>query len=351
MFIISVLSLLALTIASYVVGSIVVNKHNSTTQEAIDREINQPRPDTYAIEQYQARIMSSASYKLVSLVFAIATVVTVVLNSYTIVSAGHVKVPVLFGEVQDAQLTEGLQFPVNPLLEFVSYDIRDITTTIDQIEVPSQDKLKSTMDVSIVFAVASHAAPKMYQTAGKLEEAYNKYVVPKARSLLREAGKTVEQSQDFFKDEVQARLQGDLEAGLREYLEPKGFVIKAVLIRDIDLPKVVRDAIVKTKERQEEIEQEKAALAKVEQQALQQVKQAEAANAAATQNAEAKQKMADAIAYEKLAVAKAVAEGNNLINKSLTGQLIEYKKAEQWNGVLPKMTGGVVPMFNVGDLK
>ncbi len=64
-------------------------------------------------------------------------------------------------------------------------------------------------------------------------------------------------------------------------------------------------------------------------------------NEIAEAEAEARKKEAEAegLANSILIEAKAKAEANEIINKSLTKDLIEYYKIEQWNGELPKVTG------------
>ena len=48
--------------------------------------------------------------------------------------------------------------------------------------------------------------------------------------------------------------------------------------------------------------------------------------------------------------AEAEAAANDLINKSLTDKVIENKKIEKWNGVLPKVTGSSGTFVDMGDL-
>jgi regulator of protease activity HflC (stomatin/prohibitin superfamily) len=49
---------------------------------------------------------------------------------------------------------------------------------------------------------------------------------------------------------------------------------------------------------------------------------------------------ADAQAYQILAEAKAKAEGNDLIAKSLTAEFITYTQWQQWDGRLPSTVMG-----------
>jgi hypothetical protein len=48
--------------------------------------------------------------------------------------------------------------------------------------------------------------------------------------------------------------------GMREYLEPKGVEVQAVLIRDIRLPPFIVKAIEAKKEREQEVEKQRAEL-------------------------------------------------------------------------------------------
>ncbi len=266
-------------------------------------------------------------------------VLLVVFNSYTTVEAGHNKVATLFGKVQPKPYPEGLHI-VNPLLNFVSFDLRQLTYTWEKVQVPSQDKLKTSMDISVTFRLDGDRTPQILQQTGMLEDVVNKHVTPKVRSLLREAGKTVKQSQDFYLDSVQQELQVYMEDGLKTYLEPKGVIVIAVLFRDITLPNVVTSAVIQTKERQEQLEREKAQLMIVEQQAQQQVKNAEAREMAAIADANAKRTQADAEAYRIAKEAEAQAKANELLAKSVTPVLIQYNAIQKWDGAYPKTLMG-----------
>lgn len=266
-------------------------------------------------------------------------VMSIILNSYTTVEAGHTKVATLFGKVQPEPYPEGLHI-VNPLLNFVSFDVRQLTYTWEKVQVPSQDKLKTSMDISITFQLKADKTPEILQETGMLKDVVDKHITPKVRSLLREAGKTVPQSQDFYQDTVQQSLQIYMEDGLKEYLEPKGLTVKAVLFRDITLPEVVTLAVIQTKERQEQLEREKAQLKIVEQQAQQEVKKAEAQEMAAKANANAKRTQADAEAYRIAKEAEAQANANQQLAKSVTPDLIRYNAVEKWNGAYPQTLMG-----------
>jgi regulator of protease activity HflC (stomatin/prohibitin superfamily) len=289
--------------------------------------------------------MMNKSTPIVSIIIS-AVIVLIAMNSYITVKAGHNKVATLFGNVENKPYEEGFHI-VNPLLDFTVFDLRQLTYTWDKIQVPSQDKLKTSMDVSVTFRLDGSRTPMIFQEIGNLEDVVAKHITPKVRSLLREAGKTVAQSQDFYIDSVQQELQLYTEQGLKEYLDPKGVIVEAVLFRDITLPQVVTSAVIQTKERQEQLEREKAQLKIVEQQAQQQVKQAEAREQAAISDANAKRTQADAEAYRILKEAEAQASANEVLARSVTRELIEYNSVQRWNGSYPQTllsgdSGGVI---------
>ena len=253
----------------------------------------------------------------------------------TTVPPGHNAVATLFGEVQPEPYKEGFHL-VSPLLSFTEFDLRQQTHTWKEVAVPSQDKLKTSMDVSVTFRIEPAATPRILQETGHVDDVIAKHVTPKVRSLLREAGKSVARSQDFYLEAVQQELQVYMEEGLTSYLAPRGVIVEAVLFRDITMPQVVHNAVIQTKERQEQLEREKAQLQIVEQQAQKQVKEAQAREQAAIADANAKRTQADAEAYRIRAEAEARAEANRLLADSVTPALLHYNQVERWNGAYPR---------------
>ena len=199
---------------------------------------------------------------------------------------------------------------------------------------------------------AGSSASNVKQTVGSLQDLETTFLVVKARSLIRELGKGILQSQDFFLDSVQQQMQVDATIQLSEFMSSKGVVVHEVLFRDVTLPLVVSNAIIETKQRQEQVNQEKAALQIVEQKSRQVVVQAKAQEDAALSTANKKRTLADANAYEILTAARAKAEGNDLVKRSITPTLIEYVKATSWDGKYPTtMMGNDTPILMTMPVK
>jgi hypothetical protein len=51
-----------------------------------------------------------------------------------------------------------------------------------------------------------------------------------------------------------------------------------------------------------------------------------------------------------MAEAEAQAKANELLARSITGTLVQYEMTKRWNGQMPQVTGGAMPMFQLPGL-
>jgi len=279
----------------------------------------------------------ASSIKLLGYGCLSGSLILAILSFLITVPAGHVKVASLFGKVQDRTYLEGLHI-VNPLLAFTAFDLRQKTHK-EQAGIPAEDKLITNMDVSVQYRTIGDMAPDILRNTGTTQSLIRVHMIPKLRSILREQGKGVEKSQDFFRESIQRQLQETLQSGLSEFLAPKGLQVETVLIRDVQLPQVIKVAIEETKKREQEVLKQQAELERFATEQDQKVKQAESELKAAKLEAEKIRELADAEAYKI-----------DVINKTLENSpnYIELKKVEQWNGVLPVYSGGEnIPMLDL----
>ena len=223
------------------------------------------------------------------------------------VPPGRVGVATLFGNVVQEGFTQGIHVPVNPLYGWTMFDARE-KTHIETANVPSQDQLQTRLDVSVQYRIDAVMAPRILEETGDAESAVRVHLVPKLRSLLREQGKSIKRAEDFFLEATQDTLQTALTEGLKDYLQPKGITVTAVLIRDITLPPFIVEAIEQKKEREQAVERERAELERVRTELQQQVARAEAGKSAAESEAARKRTLADATAYEITQINNAIAK-------------------------------------------
>ena len=179
--------------------------------------------------------------------------------------------------------------------------------------VPSQDQLQTKIDVSVQYRLISSDTPRILQETGGFENVRAVHIVPKLRSLIREQGKTIKRAEDFFLEATQTTLQTALLEGLKDYLRPKGVDVEAVLIRDISLPPFITKAIEAKKEREQEVEKQKAELERFTTEQEQIVAAAEAEKNAAAAQAEKRRLLADAQAYEISKINDAIGRNPNYV--------------------------------------
>ena len=239
-------------------------------------------------------------------IVVIGILILIGMNFYKTVPPGRVGVATLFGSVQSNVYEQGLHIPVNPLYRWVLFDARQ-QTHMETANVPSQDQLQTKLDVSVQFRIDGSMAPEILQNTGDASAAVRVHLIPKLRSALREQGKSIKRAEDFFLEATQETLQVALTDNLKNFLAPKGIIVSAVLIRDIQLPQFIVAAIEKKKEREQAVEQERAELERVRTELQQHVARAEAGFQAAEQEAARKRVLADATAYEITQINKAIA--------------------------------------------
>ena len=223
------------------------------------------------------------------------------------IDVGHVGVATLFGDVRQDTYPEGLHFPVNPLYKWTVYDARQKTHK-EKARVPSQDQLTTEVDISVQYRINGEMAASILQKTGTAEDVIRVHLVPNLRSLLRELGTSIKRAEDFFLEEIKQQLQEKLSDRLRELLGPKGLVVDAVLLRDFRLPAFITKAIEAKKEREQEVEKQKAELERYKTEQQQKLAQADAERQAAEQEAIQIQLLADAQAYEIEKINKAIAD-------------------------------------------
>jgi regulator of protease activity HflC (stomatin/prohibitin superfamily) len=193
-------------------------------------------------------------------------------NFVAVVPAGHVGVPVVFGHVQDRALPEGLNI-VNPFADVQTTTVRTETYTMssvrdegpvkgdDSIVALSADGLMMPLDVTIAYRVVGSDAPWLFRHIGP--DYLDKIVRPAARTAVREAiaGFTSQESYSTRREELAQSMHTLLTARIRDLLTQtedsanrRGFIIEQVMIRNVQLPPKVKNAI------EEKLEAEQQAL-------------------------------------------------------------------------------------------
>ncbi len=263
-----------------------------------------------------------------------AIVFMLAVSSFYVVPPGHVGVQVLGGEVV-GQVDNGWGF-LNPLSDVVEIDCRRKTKDFKGTTVRSQDQLETHFDISVQYNAIPELASFMIDDTGTLDVVVGTHLVPKFRSVARDAGRSVEDSKQFFTEETQVLMTATMLEEMRIFCGDKGINVSDVLIRAINPPPFIEEAVQRREEREQETERQRAELARFKIEQEQQVAAAMAERDAAILIAEKIRALAQAEADAVSMRGKAIAE-NPLVLR------LEYIQA--WDGVLPRMMTGEGAQF------
>ena len=164
-------------------------------------------------------------------------VVVALLTSVAYVPAGHVGVVTLFGRVTGQVLPEGTHL-IFPFKTVNRMGIRTVELK-EAASVPSEEGLIVTLDTSLLFRLDPQKAAEIYQKVGP---SYVDVVVePTLRSAIRTstAAHNANALYTGAREEVAKQVQKELE----DKLGPRGIVIESVLLRDIQLPAMLKQSI------------------------------------------------------------------------------------------------------------
>lgn len=207
-----------------------------------------------------------------------------------VVPAGHVGVADIFGNVDMQQRQAGLNL-VNPFANLIIMDIQTQEKK-ESMAVPSKEGLTMNVDISILYRLTPEKASVIYKTVGA---DYDDVVItPQFRSAVREATVFYEAKALYTssRDEITNKIFVDLEKMLSE----RGIILEKVLLRAVQLPPTVSQAIEQKLKAEQESEQMKFVLTKQSQEA------------------------------ERIIIeAKGIAEAQSIINKTLTPQYLQHE--------------------------
>ncbi|MGM0461539.1 MAG: prohibitin family protein [Fibrobacterota bacterium] len=267
---------------------------------------------------------------------------------FMVVAPGHVAVSTLFGKVSEETYDEGLHFPVNPLLNWTFYDSREKTIK-EKIQVPTQDQLQTVVDVSVQYRVNSSKASSILRNIGTIDDVIRIHINPAVRSIVREQGKDIERAEHFFHADTQEQLKKGILQDLRTYLDGRGIIVSDVLIRDINLPQFIVEAIELKKEHEQRALQQKAELQRFKTEQEQKVAQAEAEKEAAEMESQRIDILSQARAQEISRINNAIQNNPAYIQLEAMQALKDISKDESskiyfMNGDSPNP----LPLMNVG---
>jgi prohibitin 1 len=167
----------------------------------------------------------------------LALVLIVLYASVAYVPAGHVGVLTLFGRVTGDVLPEGTHF-VNPFKGNNTMSVRTQELK-ETASVPSEEGLVMTLDTSLLFRLSPEKAAEVFQKIGP--NFVEVVVEPTLRSSIRSV--TAAHSANALYTGGREQVAQQIYTELASQLGSKGIEVHNILLRDIQLPQMLKSSI------------------------------------------------------------------------------------------------------------
>ena len=158
-------------------------------------------------------------------------------SSTTSIPTGNVGVLTLFGRVTGDVLGEGIHL-INPLKSVQKLSVQTQSVK-ESANVPSNEGLILALDTSLLFRLDRNKAAQVYQTVG--ENYAEKIVEPTLRAAIRAS--TSSHTANALYTNARELVQQQIQDELTKQLAPRGVIVEAVLLRDVQLPAMLKGSI------------------------------------------------------------------------------------------------------------
>ena len=252
---------------------------------------------------------------VIGTIFLVLSVILIVSSFVRIVPAGTVGVVDLFGRVHDNERYPGLNF-LNPFAHLSIMNVK--TEEIKEVMVvPSKEGLSINLDVSILYRLDGEKASDIYKKVGTNYR--NVAIIPQFRAVAR--GVTVNYEAKGLYTSGREEITQRVTAELKGILAERGIILENALLRSIQLPSTVSNAIEMKLKAEQEAEQMKFVLEK--------------------ERSEAERKVIEA---------EGIAKAQGIINKTLTPAYLQHEaiKAQMVMAESPNHTTVYIPSGDNG---
>jgi regulator of protease activity HflC (stomatin/prohibitin superfamily) len=248
-------------------------------------------------------------------------------SSFALVPAGHRGVVLLWGSVEKRIMGEGLNFKLPMAETVITVDVKVQPHPFKEIEAASKEYQMVKMTGMMNFHIDPAYVNDLYQKVG-LDFA-PKVIDPAFNDFVKEVVPTYPIGEILPKrEEIRQRAMKKLGDNLSRY----HVIVDDIYFANIRFSPEYERAIEAKQVAQQQVETQKQVLAQREIEAQQKV---------ATAKGEAE---------SILVVAQGQAKANDALSRSISSILVQYKSIEKWNGILPQVSGGAVPLIDLGKM-
>jgi regulator of protease activity HflC (stomatin/prohibitin superfamily) len=227
-------------------------------------------------------------------------------------------------------LTTGIEeYPVFMQTLVLAKSASEGSYSNEEINVNSKEGQPISLDVSMSFELDQDKAPGLYSTFRRdITTIQHGYVKQSIRQALQEVIGNEEIAAVIGPKKAEAVNQTQML--LSQRLAQYGLLVKQFTINELRAPPAVIEAI-----NQKNVMQQQALTAQNELQKNTFQAQGDSIKAAG---------QAKAI----LSLAESQAKANDLLSRSITANLVQYEMAKKWDGKMPQVSSGAIPLLQLG---
>ena len=246
-------------------------------------------------------------------------------SSFALVPAGHRGVVLWWGSVEKRVMGEGLNFKVPMAERVIKVDVRVQPHPFKEIDAASKEYQMVKLTGMMNFHIDPSFVNDLYQKVG-LDFA-NKVIDPAFNDFVKEVVPIYQITEILPKrEEVRKRAMTKLGENLARY----HIIVDDIYFANIRFSPEYEKAVEAKQVAQQQVETQRQVLFQREIEAQQKV---------ATAKGEAE---------SILVVAQGQAKANEALSRSISPILVQYKTIEKWNGILPQVSGGGIPLIDLG---
>ena len=211
-----------------------------------------------------ARRRASQSPRIISVISGFIAVLfgaLTLVQTFTVIPAGHVGVVNFFGTVYEGTLKSGINF-VNPLAQIIKMSIQ--TQEIKEVmDVPSKEGLTVQLEASVLYHLNPEKAADVYKTVG--EDYAGIILEPQFRSVIRgvTAGYEAKALYTSEREHLSVLILKDIQIAT----EQRGIVVESIPLRRVGLPPGLTQSIESKLQAEQESQRMEFVLTKEKQEA------------------------------------------------------------------------------------
>jgi regulator of protease activity HflC (stomatin/prohibitin superfamily) len=266
--------------------------------------------------------------RIILMIIILFIVFILMWGTFVIVPAGHRGVVLWWGSVENRIMGEGLNFKVPIAENVIKVDVRVQPHPFKEIDAASKEYQMVKLSGMMNFHIDPSYVNDLYQKVG-LDFA-NKVIDPAFNDFVKEVVPIYPIGEILPKrEEIRKKAMTKLGDNLARY----HILVDDIYFANIRFTPDYEKAIEAKQVAQQQVETQRQVLAQREIEAQQKV---------ATAKGEAE---------SILLVAQGQAKANEILSRSISPILVEYKSIEKWNGILPLVSGASMPFIDLRKME